>query len=63
MSKEQVKAVCDYSHDVIVKIKSVFGIKKKEPSLLCHSLAHLNSATWLERISSNGILSEYIVRH
>ena len=62
MSKEQVKAVCDYSHDVIVKLKKMFGIKKKEPSLLCHSLSHLNSATWLERISSNGILSEYIVR-
>jgi hypothetical protein len=62
MSKEQVKAVCDYSHDVIVKLKKMFGIKKKESSLLCHSLAHLNSATWLERISSNGILSEYIVR-
>jgi len=62
MNKKQIKAVRDYSHDVIVKIKAVFDIKKKEPSLLCHSLAHLNGATWLERISSNGILNEYIVR-
>jgi hypothetical protein len=63
MSKEQVKAVCDFSHDVIKKIKAALGIKKKTPSLLCHSLAHLNSATWLERISSNGILSRYVVKH
>ena len=59
MSKEQVKAVCDYSHDVIVKIKAVFGIKKKEPSLLCHSLAHLNTATWLERAVCNGTIMDY----
>lgn len=59
MSKEQIKAVCDYSHDVIVKIKAVFGIKKKEPSLLCHSLAHLNTATWLERAVCNGTIMDY----
>ena len=59
MSKEQVKAVCDYSHDVIVKLKKMFGIKKKVPSLLCHSLAHLNTATWLERAISNGTIMDY----
>lgn len=62
MSKEQVKMVCDFSHDVIKKIKAVLGVKKKTPSLLCHSLAHLNSATWLERITANGVLHDYIVK-
>jgi hypothetical protein len=62
MSKEQVKAVCDFSHDVIKKVKQMFDIKPRNVSLLCHSLAHLNSATWLERISSNGILSRYVVK-
>lgn len=62
MSKEQVKAVCDYSHDVIMKIKAVLGIKKKVPSLLCHSLAHLNTATWLERAICNGTILDYTPR-
>jgi hypothetical protein len=59
MSKDQVKAVCDYSHDVIMKIKAVLGFKKKSPSLLCHSLAHLNTATWLERAVCNGTIMDY----
>jgi hypothetical protein len=59
MSKEQVKAVCDFSHDVIKKIKAALGIKKKTPSLLCHSLAHLNTSTWLERAISNGTIMDY----
>ena len=63
MSKEQVKAVCDFSHDVIKKVKQMFDIKPRNASLLCHSLAHLNSATWLERITANGVLSEYEVKH
>jgi hypothetical protein len=62
MNKKQFQGARDFSHSVIEKIKSALGLKKKEPSLLCHSLAHLNGATWLERISSNGILSEYIVK-
>jgi hypothetical protein len=59
MSKDQVKAVCDYSHDVIKKVRAMFGIKKKVPSLLCHSLAHLNTATWLERAVCNGTIMDY----
>jgi hypothetical protein len=59
MSKEQVKAVCDFSHDVIKKIRTMFDIKKKVPSLLCHSLAHLNTATWLERAVCNGTIMDY----
>jgi hypothetical protein len=63
MSKEQCKMVCDFSHDVIMKLKKMLGFKPHEVSLLCHSLAHLNSATWLERITANGVLSEYEVKH
>ena len=59
MSKEQVKAVCDFSHDAIVKLKKMFGIKPRVESLLCHSLAHLNTATWLERAISNGTIMDY----
>ena len=59
MSKEQVKAVCDFTHDVIKKIRALMGIKKKRPSLLCHSLAHLNTATWLERAVCNGTIMDY----
>jgi hypothetical protein len=62
MSKEQVKAVCDFSHDVIMKLKAVFGCHKKTPSLLCHSLAHLNTATWLQRAISNGTIMDYKAR-
>lgn len=62
MSKKQVKAVCDFSHDVIKKVKQLFGIKPRNASLLCHSLAHLNSATWLERVTANGALSDYAVK-
>lgn len=63
MSKEQVKAVCDFSHDVIMKLKNALGVKPRNESLLCHSLAYFNSATWLERITANGILSKYEVKH
>jgi hypothetical protein len=42
-----------------MKIKAVFGFKKKSPSLLCHSLAHLNTATWLERAVCNGTIMDY----
>jgi hypothetical protein len=63
MSKEQVKAVCDFSHDVIMKLKSLLGIKPREASLLCHSLAHLNASTWLERVTANGIINDYIIKH
>ena len=59
MSREQVKAVCDFSHDVIVKLKKMFGIKPRTESLLCHSLAHLNTSTWLERAISNGTIMDY----
>jgi len=63
MNKKQIINACETSNSVIQKIKSALGLQKKEPSLLCHSLAHLNGATWLERISSNGILSRYVVKH
>jgi len=59
MSKEQVKAVCDFSHDVIKKVKQLFDIKPRKTSLLCHSLAHLNTATWLERAVCNGTIMDY----
>jgi hypothetical protein len=62
MSKKQVKAVCDFSHDVIMKIRAVLGCHKKTPSLLCHSLAYLNTATWLERVIANGMIEDYIVK-
>ena len=62
MSKKQVKAVCDFSHDVIMKLKAVFGCHKKTPSLLCHSLAHLNASTWLQRAISNGTIMDYKAR-
>jgi hypothetical protein len=62
MSKEQIKAVCDYSHDVIVKLKKMFGIKPRAESLLCHSLAHFNTATWLERAICNGTIIDYTPR-
>ncbi len=62
MSKEQVKAVCDFSHDVIMKLKTMLGCHKKTPSLLCHSLAHLNTATWLERAVCNGTIMDYKAR-
>jgi hypothetical protein len=42
-----------------MKIKALMGIKKKRPSLLCHSLAHLNTATWLERAVCNGTIMDY----
>lgn len=63
MNKKQIITACDASNSVIKKIKAALGLQKKVPSLLCHSLAHLNGATWLERISSNGILSRYVVKH
>lgn len=62
MSKEQCKMVCDFSHDVIMKLKKMLGIKPREVSLLCHSLAYTNNATWLERVMSNGIIEKYIVK-
>jgi hypothetical protein len=62
MSKKQVKAVCDFSHDVIMKLKAVLGCHKKTPSLLCHSLAHLNASTWLQRAISNGTIMDYKAR-
>ena len=62
MSREQVKAVCDFSHDVIMKLKQLLGMKPREASLLCHSLAHLNEATWLERAIANGTIRDYRVR-
>jgi hypothetical protein len=62
MTKKQVKAVCDFSHDVIMKLKAVSGCHKKTPSLLCHSLAHLNASTWLARVTANGIINDYIVK-
>ena len=62
MSKEQVKAVRDFSHDVIMKVKKLFGVKPQSPSLLCHSLAHLNASTWLERVTANGIINDYLVK-
>jgi hypothetical protein len=63
MSKEQVKAVCDFSHDVIMKVKKLVGIKPRQESLLCHSLWHLNTSNWVERITANGIIDRYIVKH
>lgn len=62
MSKEQVKAVRDFFHDVIVKLKKMFGIKPRKESLLCHSLAYLNHSTWLERATANGTIRDYRVR-
>ena len=62
MSREQVKAVCDFSHDVIMKLKQLLGMKPREKSLLCHSLAHLNTSTWLERVTANGIIRDYEVK-
>lgn len=62
MSRKQVKAVCDFSHDVIMKLKSLLGIKPRERSLLCHSLAHLNTATWLQRVTANGTIMDYKAR-
>jgi len=62
MNKEQVKAVCDFSHDVIMKLKQLVGIKPRKTSLLCHSLAYLNTATWLERVIANGMIEDYIVK-
>jgi hypothetical protein len=62
MSREQVEAVCDFSHDVIMKLKQLVGVKPRKESLLCHSLAHLNTSNWVERITANGIISRYIVK-
>jgi hypothetical protein len=62
MSKQQVQAVCDFSHDVIMKLKQLVGIKPRTESLLCHSLAYFNTATWLERVIANGRIEDYIVR-
>jgi hypothetical protein len=59
MTNQHVKAVCDFSHDVIKKVKRLFGIKSRNASLLCHSLAHLNTATWLERAVCNGTIMDY----
>lgn len=62
MNKEQCKMVCDFSHDVIMKLKQMLGIKPRNESLLCHSIVYTNSATWLERIMSNGIVEHYRVK-
>jgi len=62
MSKNQLRMACDLSHDLLLQIKKLLGMKKAQPSLLCHSLARLNSMTWLERVIANGTIDEYEIK-
>jgi hypothetical protein len=42
-------------------IKQLLGIQTPV-SLLALSLWHYNTSTWLERITANGIIEDYIVK-
>ena len=44
-------------------IKRLFGINQTPVSLLALSLWHYNTSTWLERITANGQIDDYIVQH
>jgi hypothetical protein len=61
MSNKQTKAICDFSHDVIMKAKQLLGIESKPPSLLCHSVVSFTESTWLQSVINNGRLREYEV--
>lgn len=43
-------------------IKRLFGINQTPVSLLAASLWHYNTSTWLERITANGQISDYLVK-
>lgn len=62
MNREQVKLVCDCFYDIALQFKRLFKIEQKTPSLLCHSVARLNTMTWIERVTANGTISDYRVR-
>jgi hypothetical protein len=62
MSKEQVKFVQDCFYDILLHFKRWFKIETKKPSLLCHSLARLESMTWVERATANGTILDYKAR-
>jgi len=55
--------ITDTIHDIALLFKRVFGIRQTSVSLLAESLWHYNTSTWLERITANGILFEYEVKH
>jgi hypothetical protein len=42
-------------------IKRLFGIQTPV-SLLALSLWHYNTSTWLERVTANGQISDYLVK-
>jgi len=43
-------------------IKRLFGINQTPVSLLALSLWHYNTSTWLERITANGQLDQYLIK-
>lgn len=62
MNREQVKFLCDCFYDIALQFKRLFKIEQKTPSLLCHSVARLNTMTWVERVTANGAIIDYRVR-